>query len=153
MRHQHQRTVLEDENGIKTVLKTWIEITQEIQVSSAEQLGWEDVKAAIKDAKSAVKEEKTNAKDTKQDDEGDEIEAKEDTAVHNDPAELLGAIARITGTGRLSRGVSLSRYLDVVRKDVEQTREDNNRLTAEPGEFEDEDEDADNHNHNHNHKV
>jgi hypothetical protein len=143
MRHQHQRTVLEDENGIKTVLKTWIEITQEIQVSSAEQLGWEDIKAAIKDAKSAVKEEKTNAKDIKQDDEGDEIEAKEDTAVHNDPAELLGAIARITGTGRLSRGVSLSRYLDVIRKDVEQTLEDNSRQTAEPGDLEDEDADAD----------
>jgi hypothetical protein len=144
MRHQHQRTVLEDENGIKTVLKTWIEITQEIQVPSAEQLGWEDVKAAIKDTKSSVKEEKTNAKDTKRDDEGDEIETKCDTAIHNDPAELLGAIARIKGTGRLSRGVSLSRYLDVVRKNVEQTLEDNSGKTAEPGDPADEGVDADN---------
>lgn len=145
MRHQHQRTVVEDENGTKTVLKTWIEITQEIYVPHAKHLGWEDVKAAIKEEKAAKREAKAKAnakaKGTEQDEGGAEedgnIEAKQDPG--NDSADLLGAIARTKGTGKLSRGVSLARYLDIIKKDVEQTLEANGGKPAEAGEPEGDD--------------
>lgn len=67
IRHQHSRKVIEDNTGTKTTLKTWIEITQEITVPSADQLSWEDVKIAKENAKEARKEANENLRAKVQD--------------------------------------------------------------------------------------
>jgi hypothetical protein len=114
---------------------TWIEITQDITVPSADQLSWEDVKTAYQNAKEARKEAKdkmrTKAKDktaknkilqdtSDADEDSDENDsnATEQSAADRDVEELLGAVARIKGTGRLSQGVSLSQYLAEIKKDI-----------------------------------
>lgn len=135
MRHQHSRKVIEDENGTQTTLKTWIEITQEINVPSADQLGWEDVKTAERNARvaelgntQAPAKQEQNGSDTDRD-----KEAGEQSAAEADAEELLDAIARIKGTGWLSRGVSLSQYLMQVKKDVKPTSKDTATDKAESG--------------------
>jgi hypothetical protein len=144
MRHQHSRKVVEDPSGTKTTLKTWIEITQEITVPSAEQLGWEDVETAKLNAKAARMEAKEilrrkgrgkgkgkgkavkretqqGSNDTDADADASTDTDKDDNHAaepEKDVKELLSAIARIKNTGQLSQGVSLSQYLTEVKKDV-----------------------------------
>lgn len=139
MRHQHQRTVREDENGTKTILKTWIEITQEINVPSAERLSWEDVKTAVKDAKAAKAEAKKTKKaevkkpDTDRDkdkENGSEV-ANEAKTSPNDAELLLDAAARIKAVAPLTKGVALGQYLSLVRNDINQESKGETEDTSE----------------------
>lgn len=151
IRHQHSRKVIVDDTGTKTTLKTWIEITQTINVPSADQLTWEDVKTANQDAEAARKEMKTKIQANKEannessenhsDADSDKANADLQLATETDTEaeELLGALARIHGTGLVTRGVSLSQYLTETIKDIKHPSKEKGTTTNE-ADFDDESE-------------
>jgi hypothetical protein len=136
IRHQHSRKVIQDHRGTKTTLKTWIEITQEINVPNADLLTWEDVKTANRNAKAARKEMKMKIQAKKEakkessetgsdtDTEKAGTDPQPATEMNTDVKELLGAVARIKGTGHLTKGVPLSQYLTVIEKDIKEPSKD-----------------------------
>ena len=136
IRHQHSRKVIQDYRGTKTTLKTWIEITQEINVPNADQLTWEDVKTANQNAKAARKEmkmkiqakraakNKTSENDSDTDTEKAGADLQPATETNSDIKEVLGAVARIKDTGHLTKGVTLSQYLTEIKEDIKEPSKD-----------------------------